>query len=220
MDRGSTDADLTPAQRLALWADRLRDLSATGLRFSSTIYDRERYEAIQGLALEMLAFATAQPLARLEPLREPLFTRPTPLVAGTAAIVDDRGRILLMRRADNRLWSMPGGAMEVGETPAAAVVREALEETGVRCAVVALVGVYDSRRWDAGAGQHIYKFTFLCRPLAGESTREAPSHAVETLETGWFAEDALPADLSPGHDRRIRDSFRVWRGEHLVHFDP
>ena len=112
------------AEQIALWADQLRDLSASGLKYAPTIYDRDRYAALQQIAIEMAALATGQPLAALEPLRDTIFTRITPVVAGTAAIIDDAGKILLMRRSDNRLWNMPGGILEVGESPAAGVARE------------------------------------------------------------------------------------------------
>jgi ADP-ribose pyrophosphatase YjhB (NUDIX family) len=90
----------------------------------------------------------------------------SPVVAGVAAVIDTEGNILLMRRSDNQLWAMPGGQMEVGETPAEAVVRETVEETGIRCIPKALVGVYDSRIWDKGIPHHVYKFTFLCEPVS------------------------------------------------------
>ena len=211
--------DMTPAEQLAFWSDKLRDMAATGLKYAQNIYDYERYQAIQQIAIEMLALATERPLAELEPLRETIFARMSPLVAGTAAIIDDDGKILLMRRSDNRLWNMPGGILEVGETPAAGVVREALEETGVRCSPIALVGVYDNRMWETGVIQHLYKFTFLCKPLDDERSGEPISHAVETLESAWFAEDALPDDLFVGHIQRVRDAYRVWRGEQPAHFD-
>lgn len=174
---------------------------------------------IQQLALEMLAFSTAQPIQQLEPLRIPVFCRPSPVVAGTAVIIDDAGRMLLMRPVDNHLWIMPRGRMEVEEAPAAAVVREALEETGVECEPVALVGVYDSRLRDTADAQHIYIFTFLYKPLDEGRVDHPPFHMVETVEIGWFAEEALPVDLYTGHHKRIRDAFHVWRGEYQVHFD-
>jgi len=94
----------------------------------------------------MLALATGETWEQIEPLRATIFSKPTPVTGGDAAIIDDEGRILLIQRADNGLWAMPGGALEVGETPAEGVVREALEETGVHCQPIALVGVFDSRR--------------------------------------------------------------------------
>jgi ADP-ribose pyrophosphatase YjhB (NUDIX family) len=215
----SEGLDKTPSEEIALWADRLRDMAATGLKYTQNIYDHERYEAIQQIAIEMLALATERPIAELTPLRATIFARLSPLVAGTGAVISEDGKILLMRRSDNRLWNMPGGILEVGETPADGVMREVLEETGVRCEPVALVGVYDNRRWETGVAQHLYKFTFLCAPLDGGQAREAPSHAIETLETGWFAENALPDDLFAGHVKRVRDAFGLWRGEQRAYFD-
>jgi 8-oxo-dGTP pyrophosphatase MutT (NUDIX family) len=210
---------VTPTEQMALWADKLRDMAATGLKYAQNIYDHERYQAIQQIAMEMLAMAVAQPLEQIEPLRGPIFSRPSPLVAGTAAVISDDGKILLMRRSDNRLWNMPGGILEVGETPAEGVVREVLEETGVRCEPIALVGIYDNRLWETGVAQHLYKFTFLCKPLDRREVNQAPSHAVETLEIGWFAEDALPVDLFAGHSKRVKDAFLLWSGEQRTYFD-
>jgi mutator protein MutT len=206
------------AQQLALWADQLRDISALGLRFSQTIYDREHYQAIQDMALDMFALTTDTPAAELEPLRSTVLSRPTPFAVGDAAVINEAGEILLIRRADNGRWAMPGGALEVGETPAQGVVREALEETGVRAEAVQLVGVYDSRLCGSVTAHHLYQLVFLCKPLSGGSSEPA-SHAQEVLDTGWFAEEALPDDLDPGHRGRIPDAFRAWRGKALAYFD-
>jgi 8-oxo-dGTP pyrophosphatase MutT (NUDIX family) len=135
----------------------------------------------------------------------------SPVVAGAAAVINSQGAILLMRRRDNGLWAMPAGQMEVGESPAEAVVRETYEETGVRCRPTALVGIYDARFWDNGPLQHVYKFTFLCEPLEGQQVD--PFDPLETLETGWFDENALPETLYPGHRERIGDAYRVWQGD-------
>jgi len=209
--------NFTPAEMIAYWADKLRDLSATGLTYSENLYDKNRYETIQEMAMEMLAFATAQPLDTIKPLKETVFSRMSPVVAGTAAVINDDGKILLMRRSDNHLWVMPGGQMEVGETPAEAVVRETLEETGVCCVPQALSGIYDSRFWDSEKSQQVYKFTFLCKPA--DNKVATPSHAIEMLEIGWFDENSLPNDIYKGHVKRISDAYRVWKGDFRAHFD-
>jgi mutator protein MutT len=209
---------MNTAEQIALWADRLRDLSAMGLAFAENIYDRERYQAIQDVAMSMLAQATDESLDRLEPLRAPVFSRPTPISAGDAAIIDDTGRILLIRRSDTRKWAMPGGALEVGETPAEGVVREVLEETGVRCQPVALVGVFDSRFCGVVSRHHLYLLTFLCKPETGAAIAES-SHAIEVLDVRWFAEDAIPDDLHHGTASRISAAYRVWKDEDRAYFD-
>ncbi|MFX1538592.1 MAG: NUDIX domain-containing protein [Promethearchaeota archaeon] len=105
-----------------------------------------------------------------EQLTTPIFSRPTPLVGGDAAVIDETGKILLIQRADNKKWAMPGGLFEVGETPAEGVVRETFEETGVRCQAVTLIGVFDSRFWGTSFPHHLYQFMFLCKPLNDEKT--------------------------------------------------
>jgi ADP-ribose pyrophosphatase YjhB (NUDIX family) len=210
---------MTPAQQLALWADQLRDISALGLRFAQNIYDREHYQQVQTIAMSLLALAVDESLDQLEPLRAPIFARPTPLSVGDAAIIDAQGRLLLIQRADNGLWALPGGAFEVGETPAEGAVREALEETGVHSRPVALVGVFDSRLCGSLARHHLYQIVFLCEPIAAAPVGEA-SHSHEVKQVAWFAESELPADLDPGHRSRIPLAFQVWRGERAAYFDP
>lgn len=57
-------------------------------------------------------------------------------------IYDSQSRVLLVRQATDKLWSTPGGVIEPDETPATAVVREVLEETGLNVAIVRLMGVF------------------------------------------------------------------------------
>jgi len=167
--------------------------------------------------MSMLAFSTGETLEQIEPLRSNIFSRPTPLTGGDAAIIDDDGRILLVLRSDNRKWAMPGGAMEVGETPAEGVQREALEETGIYCQAVAAVGVFDSRYCDTQSRHHLYRFVFLCKPLS--KANDKPTHATEILNMEWFSENNLPEDLDPGHKPLIPEAFRVWHGDSRIFFD-
>ncbi|MCS6828210.1 MAG: NUDIX hydrolase N-terminal domain-containing protein [Caldilinea sp.] len=209
---------LSPAQQIALWADVLRHMAASGLHFAPTIYDRERYHALQTLAMEMQAYAGGQTPEALEPLRAGVFSHVTPFCTADAAIIDEQGRLLLIRRADNRLWALPGGALEVGETPAQGAVREAREESGVASEATALVGVWDSRLCGSLTRHHMYHFVVLCRPLTAQPQTPA-SHAHEVLDVGWFREAELPTDLDPGHVTRIPYAFKVWRGEAPAHLD-
>ncbi len=206
------------AQQLALWADQLRECSAMGLRFAENIYEKARNTTIQDIAMAMLAVATDTPLPDFEPLRDTAFTQPTPFAVGDGAVIDDGGRILLIRRADNGLWAMPGGALESGETPAEGVVREILEESGVRAEATALVGVFDSRLCGTTSRHHLYQMVFLCRPLNGGVAGEV-TYAHEVLGSGWFVESDLPQDMDPGHVSRVPLAFRVWRGEGGAFFD-
>jgi ADP-ribose pyrophosphatase YjhB (NUDIX family) len=114
-------------------------------------------------------------------------------------VVDDAGQILLIRRADNDNWALPGGAMDLGESLPAAAVRETLEETGVRVEVTGLVGIYTDPRHvilytSDGEVRQEFSVVFTARPLGGE-----PTPSDESREVRWVAPDgvgALPMDRS------------------------
>ena len=221
MSEEKAQIELSIAQQLANWADQLRHVSANGLHYSLNVYDQTNYQTVQNVAMEMLAMATGEAMTEIEPLRAPIFARPSAIPTADAAIIDAAGRILLIRRADNRKWAMPGGGTDVGETPAHAAEREALEETGVSCEAVALVAVHDSRLSGSSSRHQLYHMTFLCQPLFDIPRHEPASHSAEVLETAWFNETDLPPsdELDPGHLRRIPEAFRVWKGDTRAFFD-
>jgi len=68
------------ANRIALWAAKLRDICALGQEFSSDFYDQERYRKIQEIVTEMLAFSLNALDSELEQIKAPYLSRPTPLV--------------------------------------------------------------------------------------------------------------------------------------------
>jgi len=99
-------AGLKATQQIAMAADRLRDLAASGLLYAENVYEMSRYQAVQEIAAELLLLVSQgipEHLAFLEPL---ILSHPTPLVTGDAAIIDQQSRILLIQRADNHCWAM------------------------------------------------------------------------------------------------------------------
>ena len=97
-----------------------------------------------------------------------------PIVA-VGAVILDAGRVLLVRRGQEPLkgeWSLPGGAVEVGETLEAALVREVREETSLDVVVGPVVEVLDSIRRDPG-GRPQYHYVivdYACRVREGTPT--------------------------------------------------
>ncbi|RPI29936.1 MAG: NUDIX domain-containing protein [Chloroflexota bacterium] len=210
---------MDPNQQIALWADQLRDLSATGLIFSDNFHDRENYHRIQEIAMQMLALVTRTSIKEIEPLQTIVFARPSPITTADAAIIDDEGRILLIQRADNHKWAMPGGVCSVGETVSETATREAKEETGVSCETIRLIGIYDSRFNGSQKTFHLYHLAFLCRLIDGAGLKQEPSHIIEILDRAWYRETELPEDIDPGHVKRIYDAFRAWEGNIKVYYE-
>lgn len=81
---------MNTAEQLALWADQLRAMAASGLAYVNNPYDEERYHKMQTIALEMLALAAGTTLAELAPLRATVLQHVTPFTVGDAAIIDER----------------------------------------------------------------------------------------------------------------------------------
>ena len=195
-------------------ADEVRALADEGLQWSADEpYHRDRYERLRHIAAKAFAIVDRRGIDEIEREVLPLLTYPAPIPTVDAAIVDEDGRILLIQRADDELWAMPGGGTHLGETLAEGACREALEEAGAVVDVVDFIGVYDSRSCGASSPQHLAMVTFLCEPVAMvEATTPQ-----EVLAAGWFAEEALPP-LSPGHTVRVPDVFRFLR-DRRVAFD-
>jgi 8-oxo-dGTP diphosphatase len=117
------------------------------------------------------------------------------LTSGVAGLVlDDTGRLLLQRRSDTGQWALPGGALDPGEAPAQAVVREVHEETGLLVRPRRLVGVMGPHRivYPHGDQLEVTASVFVCtvvagelRPLDGEST-ELAFHTLDEVPDAPF----------------------------------
>jgi ADP-ribose pyrophosphatase YjhB (NUDIX family) len=129
--------------------------------------------------------------------------------AASAVVVDDTGRILLIRRSDNALWSIPGGAMEVGERIADTVVREVREETGLEVVPEAIVGIYSNPRhvveYADGEVRQQFSICFACRLVGGELATSD-----ESTEVGFFT----PAEIEA---MAMHDSIRLRIRHYLEH---
>jgi ADP-ribose pyrophosphatase YjhB (NUDIX family) len=132
--------------------------------------------------------------------------------AASAVVVDQAGRLILQRRADNDLWALPGGAMEIGESVAATVVREVREETGLDVRAEYIVGVYTDPQhvfaYDDGEVRQEYSVCIACRVEGGEL-----EISDESTELGVFTpEEAEKLPMHPRIRARILDFLAGERG--------
>lgn len=129
-------------------------------------------------------------------------------VSAVARRAPSEAEILLMQRADNGHWGLPGGHVEPGESVAQATAREVLEETGCTVEIGRLIGVYSDPHRQTVEGHtgdrlQLVNLCFEARVL--DDSRE-PTTPEETLQTGFFAPDALPEPFVPIHVVRIEDA--------------
>lgn len=137
-------------------------------------------------------------------LRSAVGHEPLWLTGVSAVVVGPAGRLLLGQRSDDRSWAVVSGVLEPGEQPAVAVVREVLEETGVRVAVRALTSVHADPpvTYPNGDVAQYLDLTFWCVPEDGVET-EAVVGDDESLAVGWFEPSSLPEPLAETSRQRI-----------------
>lgn len=159
--------------------DELRIHAKNGLRYADDPYDEHRYRRILAIVAECYGGTLDLPPAEARDRLAADLGYVTPNVGSEAAVFDDDGRILLVKRADDGTWGLPGGFVDPGESPEETAVRETREETGLDVRTTDLVGVYhrppDSRTTPHG---HV-AIVYLATVTGGSAT---PSHEVEALD--------------------------------------
>lgn len=201
---------------LVRWSEALAGIARTGLAFTESIYERERFEEVLKVAADMRVAAGhdegrfdsgAVVRGWLDSVGAGVAGYVTPKVAVGALVGNDRDELLLIQRGDSGVWLYPTGWADIGYSPAEVVVKEVEEEAGIEVEPVRLVAVMDGLRLGA-SGLPFYSLVFQCRAIGGDLRR----HPLETRDVGWFAEDSLPEPLAGG-GRWREMAFRAIRGE-------
>jgi 8-oxo-dGTP diphosphatase len=129
-------------------------------------------------------------------------------IVGVGAVIFDSDRILLVQRGQAPLkgeWSLPGGALELGETLEEGVRREVLEETGLVVEPVTIVEVLNriSRDSEGRVQYHYVLVDFLCRVIGGKL-----ACATDAADARWACADDL-AGVAPFTVSVIRKAFGI-----------
>jgi ADP-ribose pyrophosphatase YjhB (NUDIX family) len=179
---------VTAAPKLLQWARELQAIAQSGLAWDPHEYDRERYERVRRIAAEMYSSGDGRDVAQIENVFAGEIGHATPKL-DTRGVVFRDDRLLLVQERVGACWSLPGGWVDVGESPSEAVRREVLEESGYRTQATKLLALYDrDRRGYPPHVWHIWKAVFLCELV--DDTQGALGS--ETLEAGFFRRSELP----------------------------
>ncbi len=218
---------------LVRWSETLAAIARTGLGFTESLYERERFEEVLHVAADIKAAANEamaiEDLEAIEAQREqdhfvqewlesvgvgvPGYV--TPKVAIGAIVGNDDGQLLLVQRADSGIWLYPTGWADVGYSPAEVAVKEVAEETGVRCEPRRLLAVIDGQRMGFSRFG-MYMILFHCQAVGGELTR----HPLECADVSWFDEGHLP-ERTAGAGWWSDMAFAAIRGDEMTtSFDP
>lgn len=189
--------DAVTQQDLIRWGEALSGIARTGLGFTESLYERERFEEVLHIAADIRAAAQreidreATVVEWMRAVGQGVPGYVTPKIAVGAIVGDDEGRILLVQRSDSGYWLYPTGWADIGYSPAEVAVKEVQEETGIACEVTGLLGVMDGMR-RGFTRIPLYSLLFNCRAVGGALA----AHPLECRDVGFFALDALPEPLA------------------------
>jgi len=190
--------------------NEIQALARTGLHFTSGSYDRERYERLMELAAQNYSDLLNLPSEEVQAQFGKEIGYITPNVGADADIVNEKGEILLMERADDSGWCLPCGWVEANERPVDTAVREAREETGLDIEVKQLVGIF-TRKASLKNGPHtMIAVVHLCEIIGGKLTLSP-----EGLALQYWSIDEMD-DWHPSHEKYARAAYKMWQSDRLL----
>jgi len=216
-DSVSAVSSSVPDKVILRWSESLAAIARTGLAFTESLYERERFEEVLRVAADIRAAAEegfegvedAEGIVEewLGQVVEGIPGYVTPKVAIGAAVGNEKGELLLIKRADSGVWLYPTGWCDVGYSAAEVAAKEVFEETGIEAEPVRLIAVLDGLRLGF-TRIPLYSLLFHCRAVGGELR----PHPLECSDVGWFAPDHLPSPLV-GVERWGETVFAAINGE-------
>ena len=215
---GVSDREV-PLKTLLRWSEALSAIARTGLAFTESLYEQERFEEILRVAADIRPRPTGDRPAPTTPsglVQEWLdrWARASPATSPprwpwARRSGNDQGEMLLVQRADSGVWLYPTGWSDVGYSAAEVVVKEVEEETGIDVEPVRLIAVLDGLRLGFTAGPAV-----LARlPLPGR--RRRASSRTRSRRATWAGSPATtcPSPWS-GSERWGEHVFAAINGEH------
>lgn len=191
------------------WAVRLQALAQNGLAYDPAPFDRERYEEIRDIAVQMLEAPSGLPKDRVRELFAGEKGYQTPKIDTRAAIFKE-DKVLLVQEL-NGLWALPGGWCDVQESILSNTIKEVKEETGFEVEARRLVAVLDKRKNNqSNTALRVIKHFVLCDYVSGDFVANS-----ETLEARYFSLDQLP-ELSQNKttEKQIQLCYQASKVEH------
>lgn len=132
----------------------------------------------------------------IKSLRKIVGTRPLMQCGATVVVFDPSGRVLMLRRTDNKRWCFPGGSIELGERVEEAARRETLEEAGIHIGASHLLNVFSGPElyYKYPHGDEVYNIDIVYH--TNQYTGDVAINN-ESSEHAFFTINDIPDDVSP-----------------------
>ncbi|MDF1550973.1 MAG: NUDIX hydrolase [Bacteroidales bacterium] len=182
-----------PAHWLAI-AKQINSIAQSGLAFTKDKFDKERYEQLLDLSINIINKITEIDNSKLQFVFNRDVGYQTPKVGVRAVVIKD-SKILLVKEKMDGKWTLPGGYADTGMTPSEIVVNEVKEESGFDVEATRILGFIDyNKHQQRPFPFDIYQLFMQCEIIGG-----AAIPGLETSQVAFFDIDELP-ELS---ERRV-----------------
>ena len=197
---------------------KLKALADTGLLYAISEYDRERYNELHEISIELMSQVSGNDVNILTAMFAPVTDYPTVKTDVRALVLSaDKKQILLARESADGKWSLPGGWADVGQSPKEVAIKEVQEETGLNVTPIALLAVFDKRKHPHPPQPfYVYKMVIYC-----EATSLNLQKGFDVLDVAWHDADNLP-ELS--EDRILKSQIdlvykKAVSNDYVAYFD-
>ncbi len=164
---------------------KINSIAKIGLKYSKDPYALENYEEIRALSMDMI-----EKFDKVDFNRPSYFTKniyPTPNVSVRTLVLNDDGKLLLVKEASCGTYSVPGGWCDIYDSPSEAAKKEVLQESGYIVEINRLVGIIDCERNKKTNDLSEYSIWF-----EGRIVSSTGHHTHETTDVNFFSLDELP----------------------------
>ncbi len=177
---------------------KIHSISRIGLLYSKDPYALENYEEIRKTTMEAIENFTNMSFER--PLYFERNIYPTPNLSVRTIIFNEKHELLMVQEAKNGLWSLPGGWIDLYDTPSEGAKKECLQEAGADVEIVRLLGIKDVSEYSSS------KLSEFVIVFEGRLISFVQEHCHETSDVGFFPVDKLPP-LSNKLYKEVMDAF-------------
>ena len=178
------------------WAREIQAIGQIGLTYTRDKFDKERFERLREIALEIMQAHLDVPQEKL--LKSFVFDEqyPTPKLDTRGAVFNDEGKILMVKESLSGKWNLPGGWCDADETIFSNTVKEVLEEAGMQVHPLKLIALVDRNRHNPPPMPYgVLKAFVLCQIGA----QHFVALSDETSDCGFFSLDEIKQlDLRTG----------------------
>ena len=163
---------------------KIHSIARIGLLFSKDPYALENYEEIRKTTLEAIEDFTNVQIER--PLYFNRDIYPTPNLSVRTIIFNENNELLMVQEAKNGLWSLPGGWIDLYDTPSEGAKKECLQEAGADIEIIRLLGIKDVSKYSSS------KLSEFVIVFEGRLISFKQEHCHETSDVKFFPLDNLP----------------------------